>query len=231
MWCCFDIKRKHHACENWPTPARTSPWIHAGRHQHHRSGLIMADLVNRRVEGDEAAEERRSSSTRPGVFKLQRHLDGGKSARTFACDKDGNRAIVETADLQTRPIIYAAQHGRGRLRAHYEDNAYSAPSAIWPERERTQVLPSAPGLGRTSPSWTTRGALHVPAGSGHPEKSGLDRFSPVLLRPAGLISLPDLRQGRVPPGPSKGHQGAPGRREDPLRHQAGLYRQDHPSTR
>ena len=72
----------------------------------------MADLemVNRRVEkATKAAKGDKKFLHEAEVFKaLAAHLDGGKSARTFACDKD-DRAIVETADLLSlKPIIYAA---------------------------------------------------------------------------------------------------------------------------
>ena len=74
--------------------------------------LIMADLemVNRRVEkAAKAAKGDKKFLHEAEVFKaLAEHLDGGKSARTFDCDKD-DRAIIETADLLSlKPIIYAA---------------------------------------------------------------------------------------------------------------------------
>ena len=89
--------------------------------------LIMADLemVNRRVEkAAKAAKGDKKFLHEAEVFKaLAAHLDAGKSARTFECDKD-DRAIVETADLLSlKPIIYAANMDEDGF-AHYEDNAY-----------------------------------------------------------------------------------------------------------
>ena len=89
--------------------------------------LIMADLemVNRRVEkATKAAKGDKKFLHEAEVFKaLAAHLDSGKSARTFDCDKD-DRAIVETADLLSlKPIIYAANMDEDGF-AHYEDNAY-----------------------------------------------------------------------------------------------------------
>ena len=64
--------------------------------------LIMADLemVNRRVEkAAKAAKGDKKFLREAEVFRaLAAHLDAGKSARTFECDKE-DRAIIETADL------------------------------------------------------------------------------------------------------------------------------------
>ena len=89
--------------------------------------LIMADLemVNRRVEkATKAAKGDKKFLHEAEVFKaLAAHLDSGKSARTFACDKD-DRAIVETADLLSlKPIIYAANMDEAGF-ADAANNAY-----------------------------------------------------------------------------------------------------------
>ena len=106
--------------------------------------LIMADLemVNRRVEkATKAAKGDKKFLHEAEVFKaLAAHLDGGKSARTFACDKD-DRAIVETADLLSlKPIIYAANMDEDGF-AHYEDNKYFQSVRDLAAREGAQVLP------------------------------------------------------------------------------------------
>ncbi len=106
--------------------------------------LIMADLemVNRRVEkATKAAKGDKKFLHEAEVFKaLAAHLDGGKSARTFACDKD-DRAIVETADLLSlKPIIYAANMDEDGF-AHYEDNKYFQSVRDLAAKEGAQVLP------------------------------------------------------------------------------------------
>ena len=106
--------------------------------------LIMADLemVNRRVEkATKAAKGDKKFLHEAEVFKaLAAHLDGGKSARTFECDKD-DRAIVETADLLSlKPIIYAANMDEDGF-AHYEDNKYFQSVRDLAAREGAQVLP------------------------------------------------------------------------------------------
>ena len=106
--------------------------------------LIMADLemVNRRVEkATKAAKGDKKFLHEAEVFKaLAAHLDSGKSARTFECDKD-DRAIVETADLLSlKPIIYAANMDEDGF-AHYEDNKYFQSVRDLAAREGAQVLP------------------------------------------------------------------------------------------
>ena len=106
--------------------------------------LIMADLemVNRRVEkAAKAAKGDKKFLREAEVFKaLAAHLDAGKSARTFECDKE-DRAIVETADLLSlKPIIYAANMDEDGF-AHYEDNGYFRSVRDLAEKEGAQVLP------------------------------------------------------------------------------------------
>ena len=106
--------------------------------------LIMADLemVNRRVEkATKAAKGDKKFLHEAEVFKaLAAHLDGGKSARTFACDKD-DRAIVEMADLLSlKPIIYAANLDEDGF-ANQEGNQYLQQVAELAAREGAQVLP------------------------------------------------------------------------------------------
>ena len=106
--------------------------------------LIMADLemVNRRVEkATKAAKGDKKFLHEAEVFKaLAAHLDGGKSARTFDCDKD-DRAIIETADLLSlKPIIYAANMDEDGF-AHYEGNKYFQSVRDLAAKEGAQVLP------------------------------------------------------------------------------------------
>ena len=101
----------------------------------------------------------------------------------------------------------------------------SSPSGdLAAKRGQRRCCPSAPSWSRTSPSWMTRrNAPMFLDGPGH-RKIRSGPAHPVQLRPAGPHLLPDLRQGRVPRlDHQKGHQGSPGRRQDPLRHRAGLH--------
>ena len=106
--------------------------------------LIMADLemVNRRVEkAAKAAKGDKKFLREAEVFKaLAAHLDAGKSARTFECDKE-DRAILETADLLSlKPIIYAANMDEDGF-ADCESNDYFRAVRELAEKEGAQVLP------------------------------------------------------------------------------------------
>ena len=184
--------------------------------------LIMADLemVNRRVEkAAKAAKGDKKFLREAEVFKaLAAHLDAGKSARTFECDKE-DRAILETADLLSlKPIIYAANMDEDGF-ADCESNDYFRAVRELAEKEggagAAHLCQAGAGHRRAGRSG---GAGHVPGRSGHREVRPRPA-DPVQLRSAGTHLLPDLRQGRVPRmDDQEGHQGAAGRREDPLRH-------------
>ena len=106
--------------------------------------LIMADLemVNRRVEkAQKAAKGDKKFLHEVEVFQaLAKHLDAGKSARTFECS-DEDRALVATSDLLTlKPIIYAANTDEEGF-ADLEGNAYFRQVRQVAEAEGAQVLP------------------------------------------------------------------------------------------
>ena len=153
--------------------------------------LVMADLemVNRRVEkATKAAKGDRKFLHEAEVFKaLATHLDGGKSARTFECDKD-DRAIIETADLLSlKPIIYAANMDEDGF-AHYEDNRYFALVRDLAAKEGAQVLPICAKLEQdiAELDGDDRAMFLEELGI---EKSGLDRLIQCSYTLLGLISF------------------------------------------
>ena len=153
--------------------------------------LIMADLemVNRRVEkATKAAKGDKKFLHEAEVFKaLAAHLDGGKSARTFACDKD-DRAIVETADLLSlKPIIYAANMDEDGF-AHYEDNKYFQSVRDLAAREGAQVLPICAKLEQDIAELEGEEKLMFLEELGV-EESGLDRLIKCSYALLGLISF------------------------------------------
>jgi len=106
--------------------------------------LIMADLemVNRRVEkAQKAAKGDKKFLHEVEVFQaLARHLDAGKSARTFECS-DEDRALISTSDLLTlKPIIYAANTDEEGF-TDLENNRYFQQVRQVAEAEGAQVLP------------------------------------------------------------------------------------------
>ena len=153
--------------------------------------LIMADLemVNRRVEkATKAAKGDKKFLHEAEVFKaLAAHLDGGKSARTFACDKD-DRAIVETADLLSlKPIIYAANMDEDGF-AHYEDNAYFRSVRDLAAQEGAQVLPICAKVEEEMAELEPEDKLMFLEELGL-EESGLDRMIKCSYALLGLISF------------------------------------------
>ena len=89
--------------------------------------LVMADLemVQRRVEkATKALKGDKKFQHEVDVFTaLQKHLDGGNLARTFACDED-DAALIATSDLLTlKPVIYAANTDEAGF-ADLEHNQY-----------------------------------------------------------------------------------------------------------
>ena len=106
--------------------------------------LIMADLemVNRRVEkAQKAAKGDKKFLHEAEVFQaLAKHLDAGRSARTFDCP-DEDRALVATSDLLTlKPIIYAANTDEEGF-TNLEGNEYFQKVRKVAEAEGAQVLP------------------------------------------------------------------------------------------
>lgn len=106
--------------------------------------LVMADLemVQRRVEkATKALKGDKKFQHEVDVFTaLQKHLDGGNLARTFACDED-DAALIATSDLLTlKPVIYAANTDEAGF-ADLEHNQYYQQVKAIADAEDSQVLP------------------------------------------------------------------------------------------
>ena len=89
--------------------------------------LVMADLemVQRRVEkATKAMKGDKKFAHEVELFTaLQKHLDEGKLARTFACSEE-DAALLATSELLTlKPVIYAANMDEEGF-AHQADNPY-----------------------------------------------------------------------------------------------------------
>ena len=106
--------------------------------------LIMADLemVNRRVEkATKMAKGDKKFLHEVELFSdLAKHLDAGKSARTFEVSKD-DAELIATADLLSlKPIIYAANMDEDGF-ANQDGNQYLQQVKELAEKEGAQVLP------------------------------------------------------------------------------------------
>ena len=106
--------------------------------------LVMADLemVQRRVEkASKAMKGDKKFAHEAELFTaLQKHLDEGKLARTFACS-DEDAALLATSELLTlKPVIYAANMDEDGF-ANQEDNAYLKQVEELAASQGSQVLP------------------------------------------------------------------------------------------
>ena len=106
--------------------------------------LILADMemVDRRIDkASKAAKGDKKYLHEVDVFKaLREHLDSGKSARSFECDKDDAEIIASSDLLTLKPIIYAANMDEDGV-ADYANNEYYKTVAAIAAEEGAQVLP------------------------------------------------------------------------------------------
>ena len=99
-------------------------------------------MVQRRVEkATKALKGDKKFQHEVDVFTaLQKHLDGGNLARTFACGED-DAALIATSDLLTlKPVIYAANTDEAGF-ADLEHNQYYQQVKAIADAEDSQVLP------------------------------------------------------------------------------------------
>ncbi len=153
--------------------------------------LIMADLemVNRRVEkAQKAAKGDKKFLHEVEVFQaLAKHLDAGKSARTFSCS-DEDAALVATSDLLSlKPVIYAANTDEDGF-THLESNRYYQQVREVAEAEGAQVLPICAKLEQDVAELEGEERQMVLAEIGV-EESGLDRLIKCSYALLGLISF------------------------------------------
>ena len=151
--------------------------------------LIMADLemVNRRVEkAQKAAKGDKKFLHEVEVFQaLAKHLDAGKSARTFS---DEDAALVATSDLLSlKPVIYAANTDEDGF-THLESNRYYQQVREVAEAEGAQVLPICAKLEQDVAELEGEERQMFLAEIGV-EESGLDRLIKCSYALLGLISF------------------------------------------
>jgi hypothetical protein len=107
--------------------------------------LIMADLemVNRRVEkaSKNAKSGNKQFAHEAELFaELAKHLDAGKSARTFECSADDEKLIATADLLSLKPVIYAANMDEDGF-ADQAGNKYLKLVEERAAKEGAQVLP------------------------------------------------------------------------------------------
>ena len=153
--------------------------------------LIMADLemVNRRIDkATKAAKGDKKFLREAEVFSaLAKHLDAGKSARTFEASDD-ELELIATADLLSlKPIIYAANMDEGGF-ADKDSNKYYAAVAELAKKEGAEVLPICAKLEQDIAELDGEDRAMFLEELGI-EKSGLDRLIQCSYTLLGLISF------------------------------------------
>ena len=153
--------------------------------------LVMADLemVQRRVEkATKALKGDKKFQHEVDVFTaLQKHLDGGNLARTFACGED-DAALIATSDLLTlKPVIYAANTDEAGF-ADLEHNQYYQQVKAIADAEDSQVLPICAKMEQDIAELEGEEKLMFLEELGV-EESGLDRLIKCSYALLGLISF------------------------------------------
>ena len=153
--------------------------------------LIMADLemVERRIDkAAKAAKGDKKFLHEVEVFQaLKEHLNEGRSARSFECDKDDRELIMSSDLLTIKPIIYAANMDEAGV-ADYAANPYYQTVAEIAAAEEAQVLPICAKVEEEMAELEPEDKLMFLKELGL-EESGLDRMIKCSYELLGLISF------------------------------------------
>ena len=108
--------------------------------------LVMADMemVERRIDKAKKAAkggDKRFIHEAEVMEGLQKHLDEGKCARTYACSPEDKVLIAESELLSLKPVIYAANLDEAGFAAGYENNAYYRQVEDYAKTDGSLTLP------------------------------------------------------------------------------------------
>ena len=153
--------------------------------------LILSDMemIERRIDKAlKAGKGDKKYLHEADVFKaLYEHMNGGKSARSFECDRD-DAELIATSDLLTiKPIIYAANLDEDGM-ADYENNAYYKQVEEIATAENARVLPICAKVEEEMAELEEEDRLMFLEELGLSE-SGLDRMIKCSYDLLGLISF------------------------------------------
>ena len=153
--------------------------------------LIMADMemVERRIDkAKKAGKGDKKFLHEAEVFEgLYSHLDAGKSARSYECDKD-DMEIIETCELLSlKPVIYAANMDDNAFNAGLDNNEYYKAVCAFAENEGSLVLPICAQAEQEIAELDEEDKLMFLEEMGL-EESGLDRLIKCSYTLLGLIS-------------------------------------------
>lgn len=153
--------------------------------------LILADMemVERRIDKAKKASKGDKKFLREAaVFEeLLRHLNDGKSARSYPCDPEDKELIATSELLSLKPVIYAANLDDEGFAAGFEKNAYYQQLKELADREGALVLPICAKLEQEIAELPAEDKEMFLEELGM-EESGLDRLIKCSYSLLGLIS-------------------------------------------
>ena len=154
--------------------------------------LIMADMemVERRIEKAQRAAkggDKKFIHESEVFSELLKHLDSGKSARSFQCDEDDLELIASSDLLTLKPVIYAANMDEDGV-SDYKNNEYYKEVLAVAEAEGAQVLPICAKMEEEMTELEDDEKLMFLEEMGL-EESGLDRMIKCSYDLLGLISF------------------------------------------
>ena len=193
--------------------------------------LILSDLevvqnrAGRMAKAAKSGNNKAAAAEAAWLGQLAEHLAAGKPARSFDWESAGDgwqTVLREMGLLSAKPVLYACNVGEDDLMEGIEHNRYVPLVAQRAAEEGAKVIPICAAPRRTSrttpprkrrpswPKWASRPAAwttsSLPATTCWPDL------------------LPHRRQKGVPClDHPQGHQGPPGRRQDPQRLRARLH--------
>jgi len=107
--------------------------------------LVMADMemVERRIDkAKKAAKGDKKFLHEAEVFEgLLKHLNDGKTARSYDCPKEDKELIATSELLSLKPVIYAANLDETGFSAGYENNQFYQAVKKFADAEESLVLP------------------------------------------------------------------------------------------
>ena len=154
--------------------------------------LIMADMemVERRIDkAQKAAKGDKKYLHEAELFSdLLKHLNDGKSARSFDCAPEDKALIATSELLSLKPVIYAANVDENAFSAGLENNAYLRQVEEIAAAEGAQVLPICARAEQEISELEDDDRLLFLEEMGL-EESGLDRLIKCSYALLGLISF------------------------------------------
>lgn len=154
--------------------------------------LIMSDMemVQRRIEkAQKAAKGDKKYIREAELFsELLKHLDSGKSARSFECDEDDAAIIAGAELLSAKPVIYAANVDDDAFANGIDNCEYYNQVKAFASAEGSLVLPISARTEQEIAEMPEedRGLFLAEMGL---EESGLDRLIKCSYSLLGLISF------------------------------------------